>query len=594
MNTKESKFHIAGMMCESCERKIENKLKKCKGIEAVIANYKESSLIVKYNTKLFSENDLDLKLNEIGYSLAKGNSRERKIKDILSILGIVIIALVILNFNNYSSSFDISQSLNSKVNFAMLFVIGMLSSLHCVGMCGGIMMSQSITISKSTKLSKIKPSMQYNLGRLISYTILGGIVGGIGQVVSISLSGQAFIAFASGLFMIIMGLNMWGIQIFRKFTIKLPWVKCCKKNRNRTPFIVGLLNGFMPCGPLQTMQLYALGTGSIFEGAASMFMFALGTIPLMLGFGILSNLLSQNNSQKLMKVSALIIIILGISMASRGIALSGFKMPAIYENNNVTQSDGMNNQAEIVGDKQIVTISANNRGYTPRVVYIQKNFPTEFIIEGDSINSCNNEIIIPSLNIKKKLSSGSNNILFVSQNEDIKYSCWMGMKRGTLKVVDDLNAIDDKEIQSTEYENEESKFYGVPLSKVSTNKLIKIAKINREQQEIEIKNIELDFEPAVIVINSEMETKIRFDLNEKELDGEYKIYNEDFSKEIKSFNVIDGKANVILPKLQQGAYGISKDNQLYSILEVRLDTNNVNKEFLRMKYFSESSGAACH
>ena len=59
-----------------------------------------------------------------------------------------------------------------------------------------------------------------------------------------------------------MGLNMSGFSVFRKLNLKLPWSACSVKNKPKTPFLIGVLNGLMPCGPLQTMQLYALGTGS--------------------------------------------------------------------------------------------------------------------------------------------------------------------------------------------------------------------------------------------------------------------------------------------------------------------------------------------
>ena len=76
---------------------------------------------------------------------------------------------------------------------------------------------------------------------------------------------------------------------------KLFGNKIYSNNGKHGPFYIGLLNGLMPCGPLQAMQIYALGTGSFVMGAASMFFFSVGTVPLMFGFGVLSSILSKKS-----------------------------------------------------------------------------------------------------------------------------------------------------------------------------------------------------------------------------------------------------------------------------------------------------------
>ncbi len=181
----------------------------------------------------------------------------------------------------------------SGATYFVLFIVGMLTSIHCLGMCGGIMLSQSINKDSKSKFDSIKPALLYNAGRVVSYTIIAGIVGSLGSVLSLSISVKAGLQIFAGVFMIIMGLNMSGYSLFRKLDIKLPWSTCSVKKKPKAPFLVGVLNGLMPCGPIQTMQLYALGTGSAFNGALSMFIFSLSTVPLMLTFGALSGLISK-------------------------------------------------------------------------------------------------------------------------------------------------------------------------------------------------------------------------------------------------------------------------------------------------------------
>lgn len=107
-----------------------------------------------------------------------------------------------------------SAKLNNA-SYVVLFIVGMLTSIHCVGMCGGIMLTQSLSKNsiideKENRFKALKPSILYNAGRVTSYTIIGGIVGALGSVLSLSLNVKAGLQIFAGLFMVIMGLNMTG------------------------------------------------------------------------------------------------------------------------------------------------------------------------------------------------------------------------------------------------------------------------------------------------------------------------------------------------------------------------------------------------
>ncbi|MCY6485565.1 sulfite exporter TauE/SafE family protein [Clostridium aestuarii] len=438
MRIKKETFKVKDMHCKSCEQKLEKELKKLTGVINIIASYEESSVFIAYDSSLCSTNNIKKSITKSGYSIGSSN---KTFSEIIKILGILLIAGTIIILGNYSGGFDMSSILQQEVTYFVLFIIGLFTSVHCIGMCGGIMISQNISTVQKNKWQSIKPSILYNTGRIISYTILGGIVGAIGSIFSISLEIKSSITIFAGIFMIIMGFNMSGFNLFRKFHITLPWSTCSIKNKSKAPFIVGILNGLMPCGPLQTMQLYALGTGSAVQGALSMFIFSLGTVPLMLSFGLATSFLSKNFSKKILKFSGILVFILGFIMINRGLALSGInlspKQSLLKSNSTVSFA-----KAEIQDNIQIVKINADYSGYNPNIIYVQKGIPVKWIIDGKQISSCNNEIIIPSLNIQKKLISGENIIEFTPGNEDINFSCWMGMLRGIIKVTNDLETVD--------------------------------------------------------------------------------------------------------------------------------------------------------
>ena len=584
------------MVCTSCEIRIEKAVKKLKGVKLVKASYRKSVVTIEFDSSICTRTEIIVSIKKAGYNVDKSNSKANTSSEIFSITSMVLVAILIVILSQNSGSFNISSSLSSKISFGALFVIGLFSSLHCVGMCGGIMLSQSITINNNSKFENLKPSLLYNLGRLISYTILGGIVGGLGSIFSLSTFTQGFISLLAGIFMVFMGLNIYGFKSLRFFNIKLPWSKCSNSsNKKRTPFIVGLINGFMPCGPLQAMQVYALATGNIVSGALSMFFFGLGTIPLMLLFGAISSFFTSKNTKVLLKISGAIVLVLGISMSNRGLSILGVNLiPSNIISNNTESSSTPNSEAIAVinGDEQILKISATASGYSPKTTYIQKGIKTKLIIDADTITSCNNQVIFPSLNIKKTLSKGENIIEFTPTDEDINFSCWMGMKRAQIKVVDDINSIQQDSTSSstntTPTENEEMQFYGLPVSKIPTSKLIKSTEISNNEQSINITGLVDSFEPLVIVVRNDLPLTVNFDVgNLPSIDGNYFLLDGTLTNIITTTSINDGTGTLSLSNLDIGEYALLKDNEIFTILEVvsGSDFSTIDKEVLRNKYF---------
>jgi hypothetical protein len=240
------------------------------------------------------------------------------------------------------------------------------------------------------------------------------------------------------------------------------------------------------------MQIFALGTGSANAGALSMFMFSIGTVPLMLTFGALSGLLTKGYKKKILKFSGVLIIMLGLIMSNRGLALAGMNISPMaimssvgaFGDTNASSSSSDEIKATIKDGVQVLNMTANVYGYNPKTLYVQKGMPLKWVINGEEITGCNNTIVVPDLEIQQKLQSGNNLIEFTPGNEDLNFSCWMGMKRGVIKVVDDLKAITasssdgdgiDSAVTAPPAEPAQPCIYGDDLSKVATERLVKKA-----------------------------------------------------------------------------------------------------------------------
>lgn len=596
MGFKKEKIKVFDMTCTSCEKRVERALNKVNGVSNAIASFKDQNVIVEFDTNVCNLDIIKNVINSAGYSTESKNTYK--------LVGIAIIAFAILYIGGSTTGIDMNTRLNGATYF-VLFIVGALTSIHCIGMCGGIMLSQSITKDSKSKFDSIKPALLYNLGRVISYTILGAVVGALGSVLSLSLTFKAGLQIVAGAFMIIMGLNMSGFSFFRRINLKLPWSSCSVKKKPKTPFLVGILNGIMPCGPLQTMQLYALGTGSATKGALSMFLFALGTVPLMFTFGALSGLLSKNNTKSLLKFSGILVVVLGIMMETRGFALAGVNVPTLANalTLNSTSVDTANSAAKptIENGVQVIKMTADENGYTPNGLYVQKNKPVKWIIDGKSLNSCNGSIIVPSLNIQRNLKSGENIIQFTPKDKDISFSCGMGMIRGIIKVVDNLDSVDTSKPDSSipapssgmkcctgnraNTTPQKPSIYGDDFSKVPTDRIIHKAVQSSNLQTAKIVGNGYEFEPLITILNKNIKTKLTLDLNQFDNpDGKYSIVNLNTKEILTSFNGKKGSIDVEFTINKSGAFGLIKDNGLIEELEVVDDLNTVNTQQIREKY----------
>ncbi|GKU24562.1 sulfite exporter TauE/SafE family protein [Clostridium folliculivorans] len=605
MSTRREKIKVYEMTCTSCEHRVEKAIKKLDGIISVKANYSGEFAIVEYEENLCTLSQIKASIKKAGYGTEKSNDYK--------FIGTVIIVAAIAFLGVRTSGFDMDSKL-ANASYTVLFLVGILTSIHCVGMCGGIMLSQSIKNDSESKFDAIKPALLYNMGRVASYTILGGIIGALGSIFSLSITAKAMMQIIAGAFMIMMGFNMAGFKFFRSFQIKLPHTACKIKNKSGSPFIVGLLNGLMPCGPLQTMQLFALGTGSAFKGALSMLIFSLGTVPLMLTFGALSGLLSKGYTKKILKLSGVLIIVLGLIMGNRGFILAGININPLTALSGGTATllggsskDSSNSnvaKATIKDGVQTINMTANTNGYTPNAFYVQKGIPVKWVIDGKELNSCNNSVVAQSLNVEKKLKSGENVIEFTPGDKDINFSCWMGMIRGVIKVVDKLDTVDTSKSDPSlpppstgpsccagpvtdGSAAQSSSIYGNDLTKVPTETLINKASGTGKNLSAKFNGIGYELKPAILVTSSNSTTKLTFDMTKFDNpEGTYEILDTVTGKKLSEFTFKKGINVVEFVPNATTSYAILKDNQFIGIIEVVDDLKNKNLEEIRSKYFN--------
>jgi sulfite exporter TauE/SafE len=214
-----------------------------------------------------------------------------------------------------------------NLEFSSAFLLGLVGSLHCAGMCGPIAIA--LPLSNQSWLARISGGLLYNAGRTITYGILGAIFGFAGM--GLALGGmQQWASIILGAIMILAVvvpmLGVAGQKIVRisdsaTSILKKPFIRLFKARTYSSLFLIGLLNGFLPCGLVYIALAGALVMSKVHQGALYMVFFGLGTIPMMLAISLAGNLLSLKIRKRLSKIIPVFIILLGILFILRGLNL---------------------------------------------------------------------------------------------------------------------------------------------------------------------------------------------------------------------------------------------------------------------------------
>ena len=473
---------ISGMSCAHCERKVEAAALTLDGVESAIADAQKGKLSLVLGTYPgvtgleAVRRTLAGLLEADGYALVSeaGGAGVRRDGIIALVIGLIIAGGFALA--DALGVFAIIPTIDAGIGIGALFVTGLLTSLHCISMCGGIALSQGVKgvlpdDTGATRTSRgsrgfgdaLIPSLAYNLGRITSYTVIGALAGAAGAALNIGATGKAVLMGAAGVFMIGMGLSLAG-------WLRLPRINWPAYDRFRSlagiraarlgPYAVGLANGFMPCGPLQAMQVYALGSGSAGAGALAMFAFSSGTAPLLFAFGAGGALVPIRYRAMAIKAGAVLVAFLGLTTLGRAWTLSGrlapwegpqvryaASSPGTAGTAGAVTGSGQKTSlpsgsvAQVIDGIQVVEISVGPRSYGEIVV--QAGIPVRFNLNvaPGMLNGCNNAITIPALGIQQPLSVGDNIVEFTPAAVGIiPYSCWMGMIRSRITVVEKTTA----------------------------------------------------------------------------------------------------------------------------------------------------------
>lgn len=459
-------FSVRGMTCRSCEIVLERKLKKVPGVFEVRASERRAEIEVFSRSELSPPplETLQAALAGSHYVLhpREGNSvpiPTQEVEDVaegegrgmnhwFEVGGMLILILALWKILKTFAVFSVSAGAEGVLSYSTVFVVGLVAATStCLAVVGGLLLSVSAKWCESfhatSRWEKFQPLLLFNVGRLAGYFVLGGLVGVLGRSITLSPNATGYLTIGVALVMVFLGLNILKILPKRYCTLPLPKamthrIHDLSESRNPlAPMALGALTFFLPCGFTQSMQLLALTSGSFLSGAMIMLVFALGTLPALLGISVISSIAEGTFARLFLKFSGTLVLLLGLYNLNNGLILSGvdaagvlrgLRSPAAYVTG---QAGSISGNVTIAADgRQILTLAASDYGYSPSSSTIEAGRETWVYVPLDRpLYGCASVLTDRTHNLTKFLQAGDNWLGPIYASSDFTLTCSMAMMR---------------------------------------------------------------------------------------------------------------------------------------------------------------------
>jgi len=451
MASKETAAFLAeGMMCASCEQRVKKAAESVEGVYGASVDYKTGKGKVIYDPEKTSIDRIFKRIRNEGYSCSlpgvNKSPKDRLISAAVSVILVIAGAYLLFGGLFEAGIPDIGQD----ASLFLIFTLGLVTGFHCVAMCGGFVVSYST--KEALKGDRgLGPHLIYGGAKTLSYTLIGGLFGLIGSFIVFTPALKGIASAVAGLFLMLYGADMLGLIRFRLGSGPALMEKLTA-GRSGNPAFIGLANGLMiACGPLQAMYVLAAASGSAFTGALYLLVYGLGTLPVLLGFGVLTSVISSRFTNRILRYSGIIVILLGLVMLNRGMVLAGtgYDLKTIFggsEKISTTttlstlsgSATSTNNPATstTIQAYQVIYMNVTAAGWQPDTFTLKKGVPVRWVIDGQEITGCNKAIQVPKLGLSFDIKKGEQTIEFTPKEaEVIPWSCWVGMIQGKFIVV---------------------------------------------------------------------------------------------------------------------------------------------------------------
>lgn len=442
--TKQRRVNIVGMHCRSCEKMIHDELMKVDGIKSVSVSLKNNDAII-LSEDTVGDIEIEKAVKSAGYEVSDKDRPivSNKPSNWVVVASGIILSLVI--FWIFSNALKINPNIhvNSGDGFYAL-LMGLIAGFStCMALVGGLVAGLSARYVQkhpnSTKMQNFRPHIFFNIGRIVGFMVLGGLLGLIGSAFVFSPFIMGMLTLLAGIFMLAIGLQLTGI-FPRLSTFSLP-PKIAEKlgldNHKTKEFshwrsmLVGGLTFFLPCGFTQAMQLFSVSTGSIWIGALTMGLFAIGTTPGLLLVGGATSFMRGEKGKIALKLVGILVAALALISIGSGLNMAGFKLQT-------ARPDGNGSSLGAPQDKTINIVFRNaSQQFDKDEIILKKGqrYHITIIPEKDG-KGCMSTVMLPGLtNSKPQLIRAGQSITYTFTADTVgeyQFVCAMGIPFNTI------------------------------------------------------------------------------------------------------------------------------------------------------------------
>jgi len=443
-------FRVQGIHCASCVVRIERKLKQIEGVHTVEVDGTTGK------AELFCAcippiEQLHQAVQADGYAIlvwedqkgaSSASAEKNTARDYLEIALITLVLVGLFLVVSQWSFLPKGIGVSENMGYGIVFVFGLIASVSsCAAATGGLLIGMTTAYNERRValgfFNKLRPALLFNLGRILSYTFFGAVIGSLGSIFTLSPQLNGIIALVAALVMLLLGIQL--LKLFpwmRRLQPRMPkWIAHKVYDASGKPsqmgfFLVGAGTFFLPCGFTQALQLYVLGRGNVAVGVLTMLIFSLGTFPALLSFSAISSVFTGGFQRYMVKVSGVLVLLIGLVNVSSGLSIVGIALPgsavaSFAQSAHVAKSQ----RVPIVNGKQRVLMKVVRFTYTPSVFTVVAGVPVEWHVDGTQAEGCADVLTIPDLGVNVVLpAQGSKTIVFVPPTSgSLSFRCPMAM-----------------------------------------------------------------------------------------------------------------------------------------------------------------------
>jgi sulfite exporter TauE/SafE/copper chaperone CopZ len=426
-------IRIGGMVCSNCEIAIERALLAVPGVRRAQVELAKGHARIEHDGRL-DEQAVAAALQGEGYTLGAVTGAHIRRRFVEAGVAIIIILALFLGARQlgWPKGVGVGVGVSESMSLGFVFVIGLVASVSsCMAVTGGLLVALAAKYSEATAglnaMQRFEPHLWFNLGRILSYAAFGALIGGVGSVLAPSPFLSGALTIGASILMMAVGLQMLGL--LPRFSRLLPVIPTAARHRihglavghsRAGAALLGAATFFLPCGFTLALQLYVLGKADAGLGALTMLVFALGTLPALLGLSMLSSLAKGALQARFLTLAGAAVLMLGLMNVQYGLVQLDQRLPEASVAAPVAQP---------AMARQVVEMTVDGLEYRPNRFVVRAGSPVEWRIDAREAEGCGRILVSRALGVQKFLSATETNVITFTPQQagEYAFNCGMGM-----------------------------------------------------------------------------------------------------------------------------------------------------------------------